>query len=113
MTHDLSAGGLSCESDQLLQPGEAVEVEIFVQPPPPFKTVGRVVWCQRQGDAYLVGIGFSDLATAYSVRMVEQICYIEQYRQRVMQEEGRDLSSEEAALEWIEQHAADFPQNVH
>ncbi len=111
-THDVSAGGLSCESEQLLSPGDAVEVEIFLEEPP-FKTIGHVVWCKRNGDGFLVGIGFADLATAYAVRMVEQVCHIEDYRNAIRESEGRELSSEEAAVEWISKHAADFPQNVH
>ena len=111
-THDVSAGGLSCESDQLMSVGEAVEVEISLDNPP-FKTVGHVVWCKGAGEGYLIGIGFADLATAYAVRMVEQVCYIEEYRQQVLKKEGRELSSEEAALEWISKHASDFPSIVH
>ena len=112
MTKDVSAGGLSCVSDQLLSPGSLVEVEIFVEKPP-FKTMGHVVWCRKAADEYLVGIGFSDVATAYAVRMVEQVCHIEEYRQNVLRSECRELTSEEAALEWIAKNAADFPQNVH
>jgi hypothetical protein len=111
-TVDVSAGGLSCESEFLMSPGEPVEVEIALNQPP-FKTIGHVVWCKHNGDRFLVGIGFADLATAYAVRMVEQVCYIEEYRQGVLEEEGRELSSEDAALEWISKHAGDFPQNVH
>lgn len=111
-TQDVSAGGLSCETNSLMNPGEAVEVEISLETPP-FKTIGHVVWCKNKGDGFLVGIGFADLATAYAVRMVEQVCYIEEYRQKVLQEEGRDLNPEEAAIEWIAAHAQDFPQNVH
>lgn len=111
-THDVSAGGLSCEADVLIQPGEAVEVEISLEDPP-FRTIGHVVWCRPSGERYLIGIGFADLATAYAVRMVEQVCHIEQYRQKVMEEQGRELSADEAALEWISEHAADFPQNAH
>lgn len=109
-TCDVSAGGLSCESDQLMNIGEAVEVEISLDHPP-FKTIGHIVWCKGEGDRYLLGIGFSDLATAYAVRMVEQVCYIEEYRQEILANEGRELSSEEAALEWISKHAADFPSH--
>ena len=41
--------------------------------------------------------------------MVEQICHIEQYRREVLKKEGRRLSSEEAASEWIVKYASDFP----
>jgi len=43
------------------------------------------------------------------VRMIEQICYIEHYRKEVLLNEGRRITSEQAALEWIEKYAQDFP----
>ncbi|MGB0205217.1 MAG: PilZ domain-containing protein [Neptuniibacter sp.] len=109
-TRDVSAGGLSCYSDKLLSPGDFVEVRISIEDKP-FKTIGHVIWCRRNNGGYLLGIGFSDMATAYAVRMVEQICHIEEYRLKVKNEEGRELNSEEAAMEWINIHAADFHQN--
>jgi hypothetical protein len=109
-TRDVSAGGLSCYSDKLLSPGDFVEVQISIEDRP-FKTIGHVIWCRRDNGGYLLGIGFSDMATAYAVRMVEQICHIEEYRQKVKDEEGRELNTEQAAVEWINLHAADFHQN--
>jgi hypothetical protein len=109
-TRDVSAGGLSCYSDKLLSPGDFVEVRISIEDKP-FKTIGHVIWCRRNNGGYLLGIGFSDMATAYAVRMVEQICHIEEYRLKVKNEEGRELNAEEAAMEWINIHAADFHQN--
>jgi hypothetical protein len=41
---------------------------------------------------------------------VEQICHIEQYKADVLLSEGRRLNGEQAALEWIEKFARDFPQ---
>ena len=41
--------------------------------------------------------------------MVEQVCPIEQYRHEMLKNEGRTLSSEEAALEWIQKYAPQFP----
>ncbi|MDO6512708.1 MULTISPECIES: PilZ domain-containing protein [unclassified Neptuniibacter] len=107
-TNDISVGGLSCESSEAMSAGQAVEVEIWLNDPS-FKTIGHVLWCKGDGAGYLVGIGFSDFATAYSVRMVEQVCHIEEYRQKVLDEEGRQLSSEGAAEEWIDKYAAEFP----
>lgn len=111
-TVDISAGGLSCHSDHLLSPGDTVEVNIPVEGSP-FKTIGHVVWCRRDQEGFLIGIGFPDMATAYAVRMVEQVCHIEEYRQHIRDQEGRELDSEEAAHEWITLHAADFPQQEH
>jgi hypothetical protein len=39
---------------------------------------------------------------------VEQICHIEHYRTTVRANQGRALSSHEAAIEWIEQYAEAF-----
>ena len=58
-----------------------------------------------------MGVKFTEEETAYAVRMVEQLCYIEHYRQNVLQSEGRELSGEEAALEWIEKFAGNFPHS--
>lgn len=42
--------------------------------------------------------------------MVEQIYQIEEYKKHVMAREGRQLSIEAAAQEWIEKYAAQFPE---
>jgi hypothetical protein len=43
--------------------------------------------------------------------LVEQVCHIEQYKKEVFLKEGRLLSGDEAAAEWIEKFANQFPQN--
>lgn len=108
VSKDVSAGGLSCLSDQRVMPGMAVSVAIFLEREP-FEICGYVIWCKPCTAGYLVGIGFRDFDAAYALRMVEQVCHIEAYRQRVLESEGRNLTSEEAAHEWITQYAADFP----
>ena len=42
--------------------------------------------------------------------MVEQACYIKQYQREILASEGRELSSDEAAMEWIGKYAASFPK---
>jgi hypothetical protein len=44
--------------------------------------------------------------------MVDQLCHIEAYRKRVLAEQGRKLSSEAAAWEWVARYAAGFPHTV-
>lgn len=44
------------------------------------------------------------------MRMIEQICHIEHYRKEVERQEGRRLSSQDAADEWISRYAGDFPE---
>jgi hypothetical protein len=41
--------------------------------------------------------------------MVGQVCHIESYKKVVYQAEGRLLTAEEAAMEWIGKHASQFP----
>jgi hypothetical protein len=42
--------------------------------------------------------------------MVEQICFIEHYKNEMLETQGRKLTSEQAAAEWIENYGADFPE---
>jgi hypothetical protein len=41
--------------------------------------------------------------------MVEQLLHIESYRREIEQQEGRPLTTEEAAREWIGRYASSFP----
>lgn len=105
---NISAGGLCCNYPHALTKGARIRIDIdFISPP--FQVYGHVLWSQSHTDHYLIGIGFADPEAAHAVRMVQQICRIEQYRQRVWQEQGIAISSEEAARQWIDRYAADFP----
>lgn len=44
----------------------------------------------------------------FRLRMQQQVSLIDAYRRRVIREEGRNLSRNQAALEWIERHAATY-----
>ena len=61
------------------------------------------------GRVDLIGIEFAAEAEAFRARMVEQICHIERYH-RQQQAEGREVSEEQAAIEWIDRYAATFPR---
>jgi hypothetical protein len=43
--------------------------------------------------------------------MVQQVCSIENYRKEVETREGRTLTNQEAAAEWIKKHAGNFPDD--
>lgn len=112
-TSDISEGGLALHSEVYVSQGVHVQIRIaHVQPP--FEAQARVAWCQRAAlDGYDVGVTFLDAEAAFRARMVEQVCHIEDYRRSVGREEGRVLSAEEAAEEWISRHAAQFPPIGH
>jgi hypothetical protein len=109
-THDISRGGLAFRCDFEVMPGSHVEVRIpYVKPA--FEARARVVWCRpHDATSYELGVTFLDAEDAFLARMVEQVCHIEDYRQSVYRSEGRELSSEEAAMEWIEKYASEFPE---
>jgi Tfp pilus assembly protein PilZ len=112
VTHNISHGGLACESEKSFLPGDFVEIIIPVTSPP-FSSIGHVIWCESLPNAhYLIGIGFDDFDEAYSVRMIEQVCHIEEYRKEMSQRSGQEMPAEQAASEWIAKFAKDFP-NVH
>jgi len=116
-THDISRGGLAFRCSFAVAAGASVEIRIpYVKPA--FEARARVVWCRpHDADSYELGVCFLDAEDAFLARMVEQVCHIEDYRQSVYRIEGRELSSEEAAMEWIEKYAAQFPElgssNLH
>lgn len=107
LNRDFSPGGLSCFSDAYITPGSAIDISIRLSLPG-LSASGHVIWCQQEQSGFILGIGFDDPDQAYSVRMIEQICQIESYRLKQLRD-GRKLSDEQAAAEWIRLHAANFP----
>ncbi|MFL0809791.1 MAG: PilZ domain-containing protein [Agarilytica sp.] len=105
---DVGRGGLCFVSEAPVKEGSSIHIRIGLDRKP-FEADGTVAWCRRERDAYAVGVEFNDQSTQFSVRMIEQICHIEHYRFEMFEAEGRDLTSDEAAKEWVEKYAADFP----
>jgi hypothetical protein len=107
--HSLSRGGLAFRCRQLATPGSYVHVRIAYIPPG-FESDAQVVWCREVGDSVELGVQFLNSEDAFQARMVEQICFIEAYRQEISRTEGRLLGPEDAANEWIAKFAANFPE---
>lgn len=105
---DVSRGGLCFNAECPVRKGTPIHIEIAIHNPP-YEADGTVAWCRPEGDHFAVGVQFNEPSTRFSVRMVEQVCHIEHYRTQVRENEGRDLTSEQAAEEWIERYAAEFP----
>jgi len=114
---NISTGGLACRVAHPLAEGSSVVLRM----PciwPDYSGTGVVAWCHEVPDGFEVGIQFGG-QDAFKTRMVEQLCQIEQYRQQVLADQGRAIDVEQAAQEWIGQHAEDFaaafspPQEPH
>ena len=105
---NISHGGLAFSAARPQRRGHILWLRIpDVQPP--FEAPARVTWCNPVDEGYEVGVEFVMPDDEYRARMVEQLCYIEHYKRRVQAREGRELSGEQAAREWIEKYAARFP----
>lgn len=106
--YNISEGGVSFVCKNKIEVGAIIRIAIRTLKPD-IELVGRVVWNNLLDTGeYLVGVKFTE-SEHYRARMVEQVCYIEEYKKKVFQEEGRELSSEEAANEWISRYASRFP----
>ncbi len=106
---DISLGGLSFRSKVDIPLNSHIAINIPIANPK-LKIPGIVVWSKKHKNHFDVGVEFNCLANKFQVRMLEQICYMEEYKQEILEKEGRVLTSEEAAIEWIAKYAADFPE---
>ncbi len=108
---NISAGGLAFS---LLHP-VSVGAEMTISMPqvwPDYAARGRVVWCRQNSAGFEAGVQFVEADEAFKARMVAQFCQIEDYRRDIREKEGRLLSSEEAAREWIVQYAEEFADTI-
>lgn len=70
---------------------------------------GIVAAIARERSSYNICLWIRGKRQAFAARMAEQLCHIEGYRHMRTQQKGYDMGADEAALEWIERFAADFP----
>ncbi len=105
---NVSDGGLCFASRVELEPGRTLRVAIPVRDQS-FHAEAVVAWCRPEGEGFEVGVRFRSPQDRFGMRMAEQLCHIEAYRRDVHAKEGRDLSPEQAAEEWIARFAARFP----
>ncbi|MBN4080241.1 PilZ domain-containing protein [Beggiatoa alba] len=106
---NVSFGGLMFQSSIPYVQNKVIIIRMnFINPQ--FEAPVVVNWCLKSGGNYLVGLQFIDENDEFMVRMVEQVCHIMHYRKQVLATEGREIDNEEAAREWIEQYAKDFPR---
>ena len=75
---------------------------------PPFEITASVMWCRESNHQFDIGVAFMDADEAVEFRIVEQVCYIEHYKRKAFKTEGRKLTTEEAAREWIARFSSEF-----
>jgi len=106
--HNVSLGGLAFISTRALPKGKSVNI-CFPLLDEHRSLTGQVVWSKKNKQGYEIGLQFDDPDELYRLRMIEQICHIEHYRTEIAILEGREITSEEAAQEWIKRYAGEFP----
>ena len=104
---NVSLGGLCFVASDRLDVDESVQVRFPVLNQEQ-RLNGKVVWCNKTARGYEVGLEFDDPEEVGRLRMIDQICQIESFRQQVEKTDGRKLSSEQAAREWVSRYAGDF-----
>lgn len=108
---NLSEGGLCFITDKAIKIGACIDFLIPIVKPD-FVGKGIVVWLRKQSsEMFEVGLRFTTDDDFFRARMVEQVCQIESYRHEIEARDGRQLNSEEAALEWIAKYAKNFGQD--
>ena len=107
---NISQSGLAFVSHSQIPVGVFIDIQIPIRNPE-VEIRGVVMWCHGNANGtYDVGVQFEDPESHFHMRMVEQVCHIEHYKKEVLETEGRELTGEQAALEWIRRYAADFPR---
>jgi PilZ domain len=104
---NVSRGGLALQCDRAMTPGTIAHLRIDCVTPR-FEASARVAWCLPSDCGYELGVEFMVPEDALRARMVEQVCYIENYRRRVQDTEQRAMTANEAAHEWIEKYGSRF-----
>lgn len=101
--------GLLFHSEKYLKPGTAIEATVTLNKRLE-KIRGRVVMVRDREDYYEIGLWLGHQEDASRARIVEQICYIEEYiREKKFREGPFVLNRDRAAEEWISKYSAGVP----
>ncbi|MFT7386841.1 MAG: hypothetical protein ACI8VC_000076 [Candidatus Endobugula sp.] len=118
IVYNVNQGGLSFHANEYISPNKWLQLYIPINENL-FYAYAQVRWCKKlpfnslNYSHFRVGVSFCSSDDAFSARMVEQVCHIEEYKKRVAKYEGRILDNDQAATEWITQYADSFPSFTH
>ena len=104
---NISLGGLALVAEDPVDINEALQVRCPILNNDA-QLSGKVIWCEKSRHGYEIGLEFDDPAEIERMRIIDQIIDIEKFRNQVASREGRHLSSEQAAREWVSQYTGKF-----
>jgi hypothetical protein len=101
-------GGVRLISQKPYRPGLSIDLDVRICGE--WRRLrGLVVSLKDLPSGYEVGIGFQSRIDAFEGRMLEQACHIESYKLGIWRTQGRDITVEQGAREWIGRFSATFP----
>lgn len=108
-TGDLSEGGLHFLWMQALAKGSPLRVTLPILDRA-FKMTGRVAYSNRDvvTGLFRIGVAFREPSSAFRMKLAEEILRIQKFREEYSQEEGYEISDEEAAVKWIQKYSREF-----
>lgn len=108
-TQNFSDGGLLFLASERFDVGTLLELTVPTKDKA-FTVEGRVVHVadDPQGGFFRMGVHFMHPQSVFLVKMAEQIHQIDLYRKKLSQKAGQEISEEEAAHRWIEEHSKEF-----
>lgn len=108
-TQNFSEGGLLFLASERFDAGTLLELTVPTKDKV-FAVEGRVVHISDdpESDFFRIGVRFSHPQSVFLVKMAEQIHQIDLYRRELSKKTGQEVSEEEAAHRWIEEHSKAF-----
>jgi len=102
---DISVDGLCFHSSEYVEPESVVSIEISIFDPV-FKVKGQVIWCRQNGNGFNTGIQFMRIEAGSSIKTVEYLQYLDQYKRNLYFTEGRKITGEEAFSELVHKNTS-------
>lgn len=106
--NNVSAGGLAFDSPVEFHVNSLIKIKM-PSTKPVFKVDAVVQWCRELKGCFEMGVRFLDPEDVFRVRMIEQICYISEYRKEAQKITGKRMAWNKASMEWIEKNGGSFP----
>ena len=109
-SQDLSLGGLNFMWPKKLAKGLLLDITIPVKEKL-FELRAKVAYARedRKTAHYFIGVNFTDFPSAFKARLAEEVLEILEFRKTISRNIGHEVSEEEAASQWVREHAAQFP----
>jgi hypothetical protein len=96
--NNVSFEGLSFQSPFEYNNTQVITINIPVVKPD-FEVIAEIAWRRRNASGFLAGVKFLQVEKGYRMKMLEQLTFIESYRKKVLFDEDRKLSCEQAYSE--------------